>query len=263
MTEEAGFVELGGTRLEYRWWSRADRAATLVLLHEGLGSVGLWRDFPDRLARATGLPVFAYSRRGYGRSSPRAWPLGADHLHREALEILSAVLRAQEIARPVLVGHSDGGSIALIHAGAGGTPPPFAVVTIAAHVFLEPVTFAGLRAAGVAWREGDLRARLMRHHGDNVEGAFRGWHDTWTQPSLKDWSIVDLLPAIRVPVLALQGERDDHGTPDQVAAIVAGVGPSARGVMLPDCGHAPHRDQPERVTAEIAGFLVGLGLTRP
>lgn len=241
-------------RLEYRRIPAADPALPpLVFLHEGLGSVSLWRDFPDRLAAATGAGALVYSRRGYGRSDPQPAPFGPGYLEREATEVLPGVLDHFAIERPVLIGHSDGGSIALLFAALAGRPLAGAI-TEAAHVFVEDVTLAGIRDTVAVWDGTDLRAKLARHH-DDPDHTFRLWADVWLSPPFAGWNIESLLPRITAPVLVIQGEDDEYGTPAQVDAIVRQVSGPARALMLPACGHTPHRDQADRVLAAMAGFI--------
>ncbi|HYG86619.1 MAG TPA: alpha/beta hydrolase [Azospirillum sp.] len=240
-------------RLETRWIPGDAAAPTLVLLHEGLGSVSLWRDFPDRLAAATGAPVLVYSRLGYGRSDPAPEPFDMDFMHREALEVLPAVLDHFGIAEPILVGHSDGGSIALIHAGKSGRPVK-ALMLEAPHVFVEEETLVGIRAADQVWATTDLRERLGRHHTD-PEHTFSLWRDIWLDPRFPQWNIEDVLPGITAPTLLIQGEEDEYGTPAQVKAVAAQVSGPAELLLLPNCKHSPHRDQLEAVLGAMADFV--------
>lgn len=256
----ASTVQLPGGAIEYRWFgpARVPGDTALVLLHEGLGSVALWREFPDRLAERTGLPVLAYSRHGYGASAGCALPRPLSYMHDEARGVLPRLLHALDIGRHVLVGHSDGGSIALIHAA---TPPHAGlagVVTMAAHVYAEPVSIASIAAARQAYAGGRLRAALARWHGDNVDCAFLGWADAWLSGAFADWNLCDLLPAVTVPLLVLQGEGDEYGTPAQVRDIAAGVRGPCTTHLFADCGHAPQKDQPERTLQVIADFVAGL-----
>ena len=251
-------ISVEGTTLECRWVGAATAGqASLVLLHEGLGSVSLWRDFPDRLAALTGREVFAYSRRGYGGSDGIELPRPLDYQDREAA-LLPRVLEAAGIERAVLIGHSDGATIALAHAA---TAPAdlVAVVAMAPHSFVEGLTLAGIRAAREAYLAGPLRARLARHHGDQVDSAFWGWNDAWLDPGFTRLDLRPRLAEIRVPLLVIQGEEDEYGTALQVETIVDAVA-GARPLLLPDCRHSPHRDQPERVLAAIGDFLAGIAL---
>jgi pimeloyl-ACP methyl ester carboxylesterase len=240
------FLTAGGHRLDYRWTGPApDRAPTLVFLHHGLGAVSTWGDLPDRLAAATGCGALVYSRLGYGKSAALAGPRTPRYLHDEALVTLPEVLAASGVRETVLIGHSDGGSIALLHAGLASDGQVRGVVSMAAHVIYEPISLASMRKAKHDYATTDLRAKLARHH-DDVDGAFRGWADLWDDDALLAWSIVDCLPGMRVPVLVVQGTGDEYGTLRQVELICDGVsGPVERLVL--DCGHAPHEERPEIV----------------
>jgi pimeloyl-ACP methyl ester carboxylesterase len=252
------FVVAGGHRLEYAWFGPAQSGRSpIVMLHEGLGSVALWRDFPQRLAEATGRRTLAYSRYGYGRSDPLSEPRRVDFMHAEALEALPQLLDALAIPEPVLFGHSDGGSIALIHAACAQRPVA-AVIALAPHVFVEPYGVASIAATRQTYLEGDeLRAKLARRH-DDVESAFWGWNDIWLHPDFAAWNIEALLPAISCPVLAIQGVDDEYGTMAQLDRIERGVR-NLRRLELEGCGHSPHRDQPEAVLAAAADFLATIG----
>jgi pimeloyl-ACP methyl ester carboxylesterase len=252
-----GFIELGGHRLETRWIAptRSGRP-TLVLLHEGLGSVALWRDFPDRLARRTGCGLLVYSRYGHGASTPLEAKRPIDYLQHEAEVVLPAVLRHFGIARPILFGHSDGASIALIHAGF--RPGDVAgLVLEAPHVFVEDVTIAGILRAREAYRTTDLAAKLRRHHQD-ADRTFRGWNDVWLDPRFRTWNIEGSLPAIRCPILAIQGADDEYGTVAQLDAIAART-PATEILLLEHCGHSPHRERPDETLDHAAGFVDKMG----
>ena len=252
-------INAGGVRLECRWWGEPDRAApTLVLLHEGLGCVAMWRDFPALLHRRTGLSVFAYTRAGYGQSDRARLPRDIDYMHVEGREVVGAVLDAAGIEDAVLVGHSDGASIAIVHAGdqAGVSALRVrALVLLAPHVFCEDVSVESIRTAGDAYRRGALRERLARHHGDQVDAAFFGWHDAWLRPEFRGWSIEEFLSGVTAPVLLIQGDRDAYGTSAQLDAIERGVAGPATRIWLEDCGHAPHRERPEETLDAIGTFL--------
>ncbi|PWV63181.1 alpha/beta fold hydrolase [Plasticicumulans acidivorans] len=254
--EQQGYLQIDEARLEYGWSGPGPtQAPTLVLLHEGLGCLAQWRDFPERLVAATGCGVFAYTRAGYGGSSPVTLPRPKDYVHREALGVLPQVLDAVGIETAVLIGHSDGGSIALIHAGGVYDPRVRGAVTMAAHVFVEDVTLAGIRAARVAWEQRGLRERLAKYHGDNVDCAFFGWNDTWLRADFADWNLEHYLPAIHVPLLVMQGIDDEYGTPRQVEAIAAQTGGPVDARLLENCAHNPVREQPEQVLGLIADFV--------
>jgi pimeloyl-ACP methyl ester carboxylesterase len=240
-------------RIEYEWTGAVGAPAPLlVFLHEGLGSVAMWRDFPQRLCDAVGARGLVYSRPGYGRSTPRRpdehW--APDFMHVEARQVLPALLRALGVVeRPWLFGHSDGGSIALLHAAAF----PDAVqglVVLAPHILVEDVSVASIRQAREAYRATDLRQRLARYH-DDPDSAFYGWNDVWLAAAFRDWSIEDELGAMRCPLLAIQGVDDEYGTLEQVRGIARRV-PQAQLLELQDCGHSPHRDQPEAVIAAVS-----------
>lgn len=247
------FTEVGGQRIEYEQIDVGGQARpSLVLLHEGLGSIAMWRDFPGRLAHATGCDALVYSRHGYGNSDPLTAPRDVGYMHDEALRTLPALLDQLAIARPILVGHSDGGSIALIHAGAG-IRPVAAVVTLAAHVLVEDIAVASIAAAKVAYETADLRAKLARYHSD-VDGAFWGWNRIWLDSEFRAWNIEAYLPRIACPVLAIQGEDDEYGTMEQMRRIGAQVR-DIELVALADCRHSPHRDQPGAVQDAITRFV--------
>ena len=247
-------------RLEYQWIGATTRAApVLVFLHEGLGSVALWRDFPARVAAATGCAALIYSRYGYGGSEKLAGPRGVGYMHEEALETLPALLAELGIAEPLLIGHSDGASIALIHAGARRWNLR-GLVLEAPHVFVEDVTVTSIAAAKEAWRTTDLRQRLARYH-DDVDGAFTGWNDIWLHPDFRAWNIEETLPRIDCPVLVIQGADDEYGTPAQLDAIERQVSGPVELLLLSDCKHSPHRDQPEATLAAIVRFVGSSGTT--
>ncbi|HJW50795.1 MAG TPA: alpha/beta hydrolase [Burkholderiaceae bacterium] len=242
------WAEVAGERLEVlRIRPERDRAC-LVFLHEGLGSVAGWRDFPRTLCDLLGAPGLVYSRRGYGRSTPLGRPRGTDYLHREAWTVLPALLDDLAIAAPVLVGHSDGGSIALLYAA---RHQPRAIAIMAPHVFVEEITIEGIRDARAAWQGGKLQAPLARLH-DDPDGAFFGWNDGWLDPAFRDWNIEAELPKIRCPVLAIQGVDDQYATMAQLDRIAAGLRSPCRLLKLASCGHTPQRDQPAAVAAAIA-----------
>ncbi len=258
MTVEDGVITVAGRRLETRRWGPRD-GPCLVLLHEGLGSVGLWRDFPERLAERTGFSVFAWSRAGYGHSDPVPLPRPIDYMTREAREVVPQVLDALGADRVVLIGHSDGASIAAIHAGRGTAPRLRGLCLIAPHFFTEPEGLAAIRAARMAYDRGDLRARLARHHGD-PDNAFRGWNDAWLAPAFVHWNIEDAIDGITCPVLAIQGLDDQYGTLAQLDALDRRLPQPPRRVELPGCRHAPHLENPDAVLDAIAGFLANIAV---
>ncbi|HEY0835120.1 MAG TPA: alpha/beta hydrolase [Azospirillum sp.] len=245
--------EVLNRRMEHRWLLGRDATApTLVFLHEGLGSVSLWRDFPERLTAITGCPALLYSRLGHGRSDPADRTRGVDYLHREAVEVLPAVLDNFGIKEPILIGHSDGASIALLYAASGR--PTKGVIVEAPHSLVEDVTVAGVRAAVDIWNTTDLPQRMARHHND-AERLFRAWSQIWLDPAFRSWNIESVLGNITAPVLAIQGEDDEYGTPLQVDTVVTRVAGPSEGLLLPNCGHTPHRDQREVVLDAMEHFI--------
>ncbi len=227
----------------------------LVFLHEGLGSVAQWRSFPGEVRRAVGGPAtLVYSRAGYGHSGAAPLPRPVSYMHDEADRVLPAVVAHHGFVRPVLVGHSDGASIALLYAGAGHEV--HALVLLAPHVFVEDVSVAAITAAREAFTTTDLRLRLGRYH-DDVDGAFWGWNDVWLSPDFRSWNIEDRLPGVRCPVLVVQGDADPYGTVAQLQAIERGVPGPVRTRLLPGVGHAPHLEAPERTLDAVRAFLTG------
>lgn len=263
-------IAIDGVRLEVRRIDASEGApdaAPLVFLHEGLGSVAMWRAWPDQLCLATGRAGMVISRQGYGRSDPvpdvrgephesdglRSGRLGADYMHREAWEVLPALLGQLGILRPVLVGHSDGGSIALLHAS---RHPVSACVVMAPHVMVEPISIRAITQAREAFVSGGLRERLARFHAD-VDGAFWQWNDIWLSADFRAFDIREDCRRITAPLLAIQGVDDPYGTMAQIDEI-ASKAPQTRLIKLPGCGHSPHRDQPEAVKEAIQQFVAGL-----
>ncbi|MEO8629883.1 MAG: alpha/beta hydrolase [Betaproteobacteria bacterium] len=248
-----------GHHLEYRWVHPGGAAVrnasrpTLVFLHEGLGSTALWKNFPDLVADATGCSALVYSRYGYGRSDPLGEARDVHYMHREALETLPSVLRGLAIDAPILIGHSDGASIALIHAGAGKWAVR-GVVAMAPHVFVEDITVASIAQAKVTFQTTDLAVKLARYH-DDATGTFSGWNDIWLHPDFRAWNIEAYLPSIAVPILLVQGEDDQYGTRAQVDAIARQVSGPSQVLMLASCAHSPHVDQRERTVGAIAQFV--------
>jgi pimeloyl-ACP methyl ester carboxylesterase len=241
-------------RIEYEWVGAPRSAlAPVVFLHEGLGSVAMWKDFPRRFCEANGVSGFVFSRPGYGRSTPRPHDEGwaVDFMHRQANEVLPALFAATGIERPWLFGHSDGGSIALLHAARHAVA---GVVAIAPHLFVEPISLASIERARAAYASGELRAGLARYH-DDPDSAFFGWYDAWLDPAFERWNIEHELATIAAPVLAIQGEDDEYGTLAQIRAIQRQL-PKTRLLEIAECGHSPHRDQPAVLVREAGGFIV-------
>ena len=248
-------VHVAGHRLEVRLHPpKIPGGPSIVFLHEGLGSARQWKEFPARLSTLTGCGFLAYSRWGYGGSDarPRPWP--TNFLEDEAAVVLPAVLEATGLTRPVLFGHSDGGTIALMYAAAFPDGVR-GVISEAAHVMLEEIGIRGITGTRDRFLRGDLRARLRSQHGDHVEDTVLGWTETWLRPECRDWDIRARLRAIRCPLLVIQGRDDDFGTLDQVDAIVAHVGGPTDTLVLDDCGHIPHRERPREVLESAAPFI--------
>ncbi len=246
-------LTLDGRNLEVERIAGSRPAPTLVFLHEGLGSVALWRDFPAKLADATGCPAVIYSRQGYGRSDKLTAPRGVRYMHEEALAVLPALRAALGLEDVILIGHSDGASIALIHAGKGSWPVR-ALILEAPHVFVEEITVASIAEAKGAYATTDLRQRLARYHRD-VDGAFRGWNDIWLDPAFRAWNIEEYLPRISCPVLAIQGADDEYGTLAQLDAIERGVAGPCERLVLAHCKHSPHRDQEQATLKAMTAFV--------
>lgn len=253
---ETGFLTVDGVRLEYQRHPATRRnTPTLVFLHEGLGCVALWKEFPAQVAGATGCEVLVYSRQGYGESDPIDVPRPLTYMHREGLEVVSRVLDVAGIDEAVLVGHSDGASIALVNVGGVRDPRVTGLVLMAPHVFNEELCVASIREAKVAYETGDLRERLERRHGKNVDCAFWGWNRAWLDPDFMQWNIEAFLPQVEVPALLIQGADDQYGTLAQLDAIERQVqGPVSR-LVLNDCAHSVFRDQPEATLEAIVDFV--------
>jgi len=253
-----GRLEAGGRFLEWATWGeRTAGTPVLVLLHEGLGCVSLWRDFPARLAAATGWPVFAYSRAGYGQSDPAELPRPLDYMTREALGPLADVLNAIDAEDYVLVGHSDGATIAAIYAGSVADYRVRGLVLMAPHLFTEPVGLAEIAAARHAYETTDLKQRMAKYHRD-PDVAFRGWNDAWLDPGFADWNVADVVDYLRIPTLVIQGRGDQYGTLRQVEEIEARSYAPVDIAILEHCRHSPHLDQPERTLAAVADFTARL-----
>jgi pimeloyl-ACP methyl ester carboxylesterase len=254
------FVELAwagrAVRIEHQWIAPERASAPLIVfLHEGLGSLAMWRGFPAALCDAAGARGLVYSRPGYGRSTPRsaqeAW--GLDFMHRQAHEVLPALLRALGIDEPIwLFGHSDGGSIALLYAARFPDRVVGAIVA-APHILVEDVSIRSIARARTAYRETDLRARLAKHH-DDPDSAFWGWNDIWLHPPFRQWSIEREIESVTCPLLAVQGIDDEYGTLEQIRGIARRL-PKTRLLEMANCGHSPHRDQPDRLIAACVAFI--------
>jgi pimeloyl-ACP methyl ester carboxylesterase len=256
---EGGWIDAAGARLEARFLGRSPaEKPTLVFLHEGLGSVTRWKEFPDRLCARTGLGGFAYSRRGYGKSDPvpaGARPVG--YMHDEAYDVLPAVLDAAKLGSVVLVGHSDGASIALLRASRDAAGRVKGVVAMAPHLFVEDVAVTSIAEMREAWTTTNLRERLAKHHGENVDGAFLGWNGAWLSADFRRWNIEAEVARVTAPVLVIQGEDDEYGTMAQVEAVRRLAKGRVETCILAECGHAPWRDQEEATIEAIARAVAG------
>jgi pimeloyl-ACP methyl ester carboxylesterase len=249
---ERSFVEIDRGPIEYELTVGDPDLAPVVFLHEGLGSIDLWRGFPEEVHSAVGSPTtLVYARHGYGRSAPAMLPRPVSYMHREADVVLPALLDGLGVERPLLVGHSDGASIALLYAGAGGDVS--GIVALAPHVFVEDETVAGIEAARTTFETTDLAAKLARYH-DDPAATFRGWNDVWLSEGFRHWNIEDRLPGIVAPVLLVQGTADDYGTLAQLDAIERGVRGRCERLVIDGGGHAPHLDARADVVAVIAEF---------
>jgi pimeloyl-ACP methyl ester carboxylesterase len=252
--QDQGFLDIDGQRLEYRMIGpRPSEAPTLVLLHEGLGSVAMWNSFPDQLAAATGCGVFAWSRAGYGKSNPVSLPRPISYMEDEALKVLPKVLSAIGFRRGLLVGHSDGASIATIYAGSIQDHRVRGLVLMAPHFFVEDVSVASIAEAKRAYAETDLRERLAKYHAD-VDNAFRGWNDAWLDPAFRDWDITEPLAYIRVPILIIQGEQDQYGTTRQIEVAQEECYCPVEVALLRNARHSPWREAADETHDAVAEF---------
>jgi pimeloyl-ACP methyl ester carboxylesterase len=261
LTEDS-YVVAAGHRLAARKLTHPNSEGevsrfTLVFLHEGLGSIGMWHDFPTILAKITACDCLIYDRWGHGRSESLHVQRTFRYVHNEALDSLPEVLAHFRVDDAILIGHSDGGSIALIFA-AEYPGIVRGVITEAAHVFVEEITLQGIREALDVYNKTDLKQKLTRYHGDNTEKIFRAWHETWLKPEFKSWDIQEYLPKITCPVLVIQGEDDQYGTAAQVEAIATQVTGKAKSLLIPDCAHTPHKEAKDRVIKEMTEFIFTL-----
>jgi pimeloyl-ACP methyl ester carboxylesterase len=260
LRQQRSDVIVDGKRLEVMSYAAFAGRPTIVMLHEGLGSAAMWRDFPVDVARATGCSVVAYSRYGHGKSERLAKRRQPDFMHHEGTVVLPALLDQLGIQQPILFGHSDGGSICIIYAGAtcevAARSNPRALILEAPHLFVEELTVSSIRKIRTVYRTTDLPERLGRYH-DHVEEMFWGWNDIWLDPKFRAWNIEGALDSITCPVLVIQGEDDEYGTLAQVEAILRRL-LNAQTLILPDCGHSPHRDQPQAVLAAVSKFVSSL-----
>lgn len=252
---ETGALTVGGKSLEYRTWGpRPGEAPTIVLLHEGLGCVAQWKSFPEALARATGMGVFAYSRAGYGQSDLADVPRAVSYMTEEAVDVLPHVLDQIGFERGILFGHSDGGSIAAIYAGSVSDPRVRGAVVIAPHFYNEDVGLKSIAAAKIAYQSTNMREKLARYHRD-PDHTFTSWSDVWLNPDYKDWDVSDVIDHLRIPVLAVQGRLDQYGTLAQIRDIEERSYAPVELLILDDCGHSPHLEKPELLLEGATDFI--------
>lgn len=245
-------LEINGDHLYFQTIGSLDKTKPiLVFLHEGLGSIAQWKDFPALLCQKTGLSGFLYERKGYGHSSPNLKKRTSLYLHEEA-KTLESVLQKTEIKNPIFIGHSDGGSIALLYKS---EIKPKAIVTMAAHVFVEEITLEGIRKAVDIYKTTSLSQKLKKYHFDQTDTLFWSWADTWLSKEFKDWNITKEISHIICPILALQGENDEYGTPEQLKAITKSVVGPVQTQLIPHCAHSPHLEAKEEVIKIISNFI--------
>ncbi len=241
--------------IEYRRITRESSRPAVVFLHEGLGSVALWKNFPDRVAEVCGCSVFVYSRLGYGNSDPVTLPRPLSYMQDEALHNLGPILDQMGVADCVLLGHSDGASIATVYCGSAQDSRIKGLVLMAPHFFAEDSSLHSIRQAKMEFESGDLRKKLEPYQGGNVDCAFRGWNNAWLDPGFKQWNIEHYLSTISVPVLAIQGQNDPYGTANQLQSLRQNITTALEIVTVPDCGHSPHRDQADTTLQAISKFM--------
>ena len=252
-------INICGAELDCDWLGPPPtEAPTLVFLHEGLGSIALWKEVPQRLVEETSCGVLVYSRQGYGHSSPLSGPRPVDYMHREAQRILPPLLNHFAVRRPVFIGHSDGASIALIFAGCF-PEIPIGLVLEAPHVFVEDITITGIEEVRTTYRTTDLSKKLSRYH-DDVDAVFWAWNDIWLDPAFRSWNIEEYLPSIPCPVLQIQGRDDQYATYAQLDAIASGVTGRVETILLDDCAHGPHHEQPLATIEAISAFVTRLAV---
>lgn len=257
-TAEGGMLTAGGKRLEYRCLGPSpDAAPTIVMLHEGLGCVALWRDFPEKVAAATGLGVFVFSRAGYGRSDPAELPRPLDFMTREAVGVLPEVLDRIGLRQGILLGHSDGATIAAIYGGRVPDSRLRGLILMAPHFFTEPMGLAEIAKTREVYETTDMGQKMAKYHRD-PDNAFRGWNDTWLHPDFEAWNVAEVIDQLRVPVLAIQGRDDQYGTPAQIEEIEKRLRAPLDISIIDDCRHSPQFEQPEKTLAAVAEFTARL-----
>ena len=247
-------VHLAIQRVDFS--QRSEDLPTLVFLHEGIGCIRMWKTFPEQLVAATGCPGLIYDREGYGGSDPFREVRAADYMHRTAFGELPAVLEACGVSNPLLIGHSDGGTIALLYASRF---PVQALITVAAHIFVEgEVALGGIRKIIRLWNMGKVEPQLARYHGEKTRDVFFSWADTWMAPWFRDWNIKEYLPDVSCPALLIQGAEDEYATDEHMCGIADRLGGPAEAVLVPRCGHSPHLERSEAVLKLMRDFIAGL-----
>lgn len=255
------FLTIDGSKIEFEQFPEATpRMPTIVFLHEGLGCVEMWKDFPRQLTEVTGCGGVVFSRLGYGKSDPNSSERAPTFMNDEALITLPKMLRQLDAAEIILLGHSDGGSIALIYAAHARDPNLLGLILEAPHVFVEEISIQSIESAALKFKTGSLRVGLERYHGKNVDAAFWSWNHGWLDPDFRSWNIEECLPNIDIPVLAIQGSDDEYGTLAQVEAIKEGCATTVTAVF-DNCAHTPHRDQPQLTLDTMASFISTLTLS--
>lgn len=254
MQTEIQFITIHNKQLRVQriWQESGQNQPTLVFLHEGLGCLEMWRDFPEKLIAATGLNAVIYERQGYGQSDPLELPRPTNYLEIEAKKWLAPLLEQLAIENPILIGHSDGGSIALVYAA---LYPVRAVVAMAAHVYVEEVTIAGIKKVVAQYDPNIMGKKLAKYHGEKTSDIFSAWADTWLRPDFLDWNIESYLPQITAPALIIQGKNDEYASPAHVDSILKGIGKQATALMVDKCGHSPHLQAKELVLKTIVDFI--------
>ena len=249
------FLKLRSGKIEIQWHREGqNNCPTLIFLHEGLGCIRMWKNFPEKVSKHTGCPSLVFSRFGYGHSDPCPLPWKINFMHHEAKKLLPDIIKKTQIKNYILIGHSDGGSISIIFAGSPCEKGLKGVITLAAHVFCEPTTVDCIRQAKINYEYRGLRQGLEKYHGKNTENAFRGWNDVWLSPNFIHWNIEKYLSRIKVPMLAIQGKNDPYGTLKQID-IIKNQMPYAKTCLIDDCGHSPHLEQPGKVLAAVTQFI--------
>jgi pimeloyl-ACP methyl ester carboxylesterase len=249
------FLKLGSKKIEIQWHNgELTNRPALVFMHEGLGCVGMWKDFPKRISDSTGCPCFVFSRFGYGYSDPCSYPWKINFMHSQALTVLPQILKQAGIEKYILIGHSDGGSIGIIFAGSPNTKGLSGLITLAAHVFCEQCTVESIQQARINYEQQDLKEALKKYHCKNTDNAFRGWNDVWLNPNFINWNIEKYLKKIKVPMLAIQGKEDKYGTDKQIDSIKSKVN-NVESFLLDDCRHSPHIDRSETVLKIMTKFI--------